>query len=67
MDWGIVASVVVANVLVILGILMLIGFMVLLIGRSIKKKAQVKTSTSESPTGKTPAGIEQPEVIRSSH
>jgi len=65
MDWGIVVSVIVGIVIVILAILMLIGFMILLIGRSIKKKTQVKVSTSEGPNGKAPAGIEQPEVIRS--
>ncbi|UCB44117.1 MAG: hypothetical protein JSV77_05670 [Dehalococcoidales bacterium] len=65
MDWGVVASVIVANILLTFGLLSLIGFMIFLIISGIKKKAQVRISTSTESTDKEATDKEQPGVVRS--
>ena len=44
MDWGIVASVVVANILLTLGILSFIGFVIFIVVSTVKKKVKAKVS-----------------------
>lgn len=60
MDWGIVASVVVAIVLLIAGIVVLAVLMFGLMARGMKKKLQVKASAGDGPVG-----AESPDVVRS--
>jgi len=65
MDWGVVASVIVANVLLTLGILLFIGFMIFMIISGIKKKAKVIISAGAEPAREEPEDKVQPEVVRS--
>jgi len=60
MDWGIVASVIVANFLLLLGVLLIMGFMNFLFLSGTKKKLKAKVSTGDGPVDK-----EQPDVVGS--
>ncbi|MFC2036024.1 hypothetical protein ACFLUJ_07910 [Chloroflexota bacterium] len=57
MDWGIVASVLVANLLLVLGILLFAGFVIFLIVSGIKKKTKATVSVNNKSIDQEPVDV----------
>lgn len=65
MDWGIIGSVVVANVLMILGIMVIFGSLMALMVSGINKKRKEIVPAGDMVSGEAPVSAEQTEVKRS--
>ena len=57
MDWGIVASVLVANLLLVLGIMLFVGFVIILIVSGIKRKTKAKVSNINKSVDQDPIDV----------